>query len=110
MYRITVSAAMLLLSLNVSAQVTSSLLNCLDEGRNFPFTAKFNGQTATLTFKGWKYDLPYKGAYVSPTGERWSTYENQEIYVSTTFPFDKFVNIMTGGRLISQTIASANCN
>ena len=108
MYRNILSAAMLLLSLNVSAQVTSPLLNCLDKGRNFTFTAKFNGQTATVTFKGWTYDLPYKGANVSEKGERWSNYANQEIHVGTTFPFDKYVDIRTAP-IPSSLIANTHC-
>ena len=110
MYRKILGIALLLLGLNVSAQVTSPLLNCLDDRQNFPFTAKFNGQTATLTFKGWKYDLPYKGAYVDAKGLRWSTYENQEIYVATTFPFDKFVTIQTGGSSPPRHIAGTYCD
>jgi hypothetical protein len=108
MYRNTLSAAMLLLSLNVSAQVTSPQLNCVDSLKdNFQFTAKFNGQTATVSFKGWTYDLSFKGAWVSPQGERWSDYENKEIKVSTTFPFDKYVDIETARP--RSTIASSHC-
>ena len=110
MYRKILGIALLLLGLNVNAQVTSPLLNCLDDRRNFSFTAKFNGQTATLTFKGWKYDLPYKGAYVSKTGERTSEYGNHEIYVATTLPFDKWVIIQTWGAPPNHVIAGAFCN
>jgi hypothetical protein len=94
MYRNTLSAAMLLLSLNVSAQVTSPLLNCVDIlKKNFQFTAIFNGQTATVTFKGWTYDLRFTDGSVSPDGERWSYYKNKEIEVGTTFPLDKYVTV-----------------
>jgi hypothetical protein len=110
MYRYILSAVMLLLSLNVSAQVTSPLLNCTpSEGYGFPFTAKFNGQNATVVFKGWTYNLRYTGAYVNPTGERVSEYKNQEIYVLTTFPFDKYVSIHTGGSS-PNVIAGAFCH
>jgi hypothetical protein len=101
---------MLLLSLNVSAQVTSTTLNCISKAKNnFQFSAIFNGQNATVVFKGWTYNLRYKGAYVNPSGMRVSEYENQEIYVSTTFPFDKYVSIQTGGSS-PQVIAGAFCD
>jgi hypothetical protein len=108
MYRNTLTAAMLLLSLNVSAQVTSPLLNCLDDEVNFSFTAKFNGQTATVTFKGWTYDLRFAQAFVSKKGERFSTYQNQEIVVYTTFPFDKYVTVNTMQNP-SSLIAATHC-
>ena len=99
---------MLLLSLNVSAQVTSPLLNCTPVHGNVAFTAKFNGQTAAVSFKGWTYDLRFTEGWVSPQGERWSYYENKEIVVGTTFPFDKYVTVTTA-RPQSSTIANTHC-
>ena len=109
MFRNILSAVILLLSLNASAQVTSPHLNCTpSEGYGFPFTAKFNEQNATVVFKGWTYNLRYARAFVNPTGERVSEYENQEIYVLTTFPFDKYVSIHTGTS--PKVISRAFCN
>jgi hypothetical protein len=109
MCRFTLSTAMLLLSLNVSAQVTSPLLNCVDSSKNnFQFTAIFNGQNATVVFKGWTYNLKYIGATVGPSGKRWLEYSNQEIRVATTFPFEKYVSIETWGSS-HQIIAGAFC-
>ena len=94
MFRITVSAVLLLLSLNVNAQVTSPLLNCTpSEGYGFPFTAKFNMQQATVSFKGSTYILTYSGAKVDFEGKRWSRYSNDEITVSTPFPLNNWVSI-----------------
>lgn len=101
--------SVLLFSQSSYAQVTSPLLNCNpSEGYGFPFTAKFNEQNATVVFKGWTYNLRYASAFVNPTGERVSEYENQEIYVLTTFPFDKYVSIQTGTS--PKVITSAFCN
>jgi hypothetical protein len=100
--------ALLMISFNSFAQVTSPLLNCVDIVKtNFQFTAQFNGQTAVVSFKGWTYDLRFRDAYVSPQGERWSYYENKEIRVGTTFPFDKYVVINSNSHHVS--IASNHC-
>ena len=109
MNRYILSASLILLSLNVSAQVTSPLLNCLDDEVNFSFTAKFNGQTASVSFKGWTYDLRFAQAFVSKKGERFSSYQNQEIEVYTTFPFDRYVSVTTM-RIPSSVIAATHCN
>jgi len=110
MCKIILNIGLLLLSLNASAQVTSPLLNCVDRSRNnFQFTAIFNGKSATVVFKGWTYQLKYTGAWVSSRGERWSQYENQDIFVGTTFPFDKYVDIQTGAPS-SRPIAGAFCD
>ena len=108
MYRITLSAALLLLSFNVSAQVTSPLLNCTPLEGDVAFTAKFNGQTATISFKGWTYELRFVEGWVGSQGVRWSYYENKEILVGTTFPLDKYVQVQTAPPRYA-TISKSNC-
>ena len=102
--------ALLMISFKSFAQVKSPLLNCVDPLKNnFQFTVIFNGQNATVVLKGWTYNLKYNRAWVSSRGERWSEYKNQEIIVGTTFPFDKYVDLSTGG-WSPRPIASAHCN
>ena len=108
MFRNILSAVILLLSLNASAQVTSPHLNCTpSEGYGFPFTAKFNMQQATVSFKGSTYTLTYSGAKVDFEGKRWSRYSNDEITVSTSFPLNNWVSIFIPSQ--ERAIAGDNC-
>ena len=91
------------------AQVTTPFLDCkgLTDG-NFPFTAKFDGKVATVTFKGWAYTLPYTHGWVGSDGVRWSYYQNEELSVQTTYPFDWYVSIKTNptGRFLSSSVCN----
>jgi hypothetical protein len=104
----TVLIGLLLMS-NATAQVTSPLLNCVDKFMKFESTAKFNGQTATVAFKGWTYDLRYVRAFVSSNGERRSVYENKEISVDTAFPYKKDLVIWTNP-VPGSLLAISNCD
>ncbi len=109
MKKLIIVLALLLISFKSFAQVTSPLLNCVDHLRkDFQFTTKFSGQTASVAFKGWTYDLRFIGAWVTSKGERVSDYQNQEITVRTTFPFDKYVSVSTMP-MPGSIIASAFC-
>jgi hypothetical protein len=97
---------------NAFGQVTSPLLKCSSVQSNFfPFEAKFDGTNAQVTFKGWSHNLKYDRAFISTSGERWSTYVNAELELSTTFPYDKYVSIRTlGTGPVGTIISSAHCN
>jgi hypothetical protein len=95
MYRTTLSAALLLLSLNVSAQVTSPLMTCGGAISGAPITVKFNGQTASVSFDGRTHTTTFDRAWLGDKGKRWSRYRNAELTLSTTFPLDKWIDIGT---------------
>ncbi len=108
MYKILLSASLLLLSFNSAAQVTSSLLTCNPPaGYGFPFTVKFDGTTVITTFRGVTYNLFYFGSKVDFEGKRWSEYLNAEIKVSTTFPLNNWVSIFIPSQ--ERAIAGDNC-
>jgi hypothetical protein len=94
----TVSAAMLLLGLNVSAQVTSPLMTCNRPISGSPITVKFNGQNASLSFNGRTHTLTFDRASVGDKGVLWSKYKNAELTLSTTFPSEKWIDIETSAK------------
>jgi hypothetical protein len=89
----------------VFAQVKTGLMKCNDIRRNINFSVHFKGSEVLLLLKGYTYRVPYARSHVSAEGERWSTYENREIAVDTTAPYDKYVSIasMPSGAHIAST-------
>ena len=79
----------------VSAQVSTNRLTCLDETNGISFNVHFQGKQVILHMKGYTYHLLYYSAFVSKKGERWSVYRNPEIEVFTTIPYDRYVAINT---------------
>jgi hypothetical protein len=79
----------------VFAQVSTQRLTCLDYTGRMSFEVHFQNNQVTLDLKGHTYRLPYNNAFVSKKGERWSAYANQEIWVLTTIPYDRYVTLQT---------------
>ena len=84
-----------LLNNQAFAQVSSTPMKCNDVIANINFSVHFKGGEALLVLKGFTYRVPYTESFVSKKGERWSVYRNREIAVSTTAPYDKYVDIAT---------------
>jgi hypothetical protein len=109
MKKLTV-AILMALTFNSYAQMESPLLICEPDkvdNYGFSFTAKFDDKTATVSFKGWTYSLPYSRASVSTTGERWAEYGNTELRVTTNYPLKKFVAIFVPDSIAP--ITRSNC-
>ena len=96
------------LNINVLAQVSSSPMKCTDTIKNISFSVHFKGGEVLLELKSNVYRIPYEYSFVSRTGERWSVYRNREIDVSTTLPYDKYVDVITMSS--GNSIATAHCH
>jgi hypothetical protein len=96
-FKTVVCAVVMMCALNnqAFAQVKTGLMKCNDITRNINFSVHFKGGEVSLLLKGFTYRVPYVMSHVSAKGERWSVYENGEIRVSTTAPYDKYVSIFT---------------
>ena len=96
-YKVVISAIFVMFVLNAQAfaQVKTGLMKCNDPSKNIDFSVHFKGSEVLLVLKGFTYRVPYTESFVSKRGERWSVYENREISVATTAPYDKYVDIST---------------
>jgi hypothetical protein len=97
-----------LFNIQAFAQVSSSPMKCNDDRKNINFSIHFKGNEVVLVLKGFTHRVPYTESSVDKRGERWSIYENREIAVGTTVPYDKYVEIVT--MPTKTAIASAFCN
>ena len=103
----TIFCLLFLCNTKAFAQVSSNRMNCIDYASNIQFNVHFQGNFALLELKEHTYRVPYYDSHVNNEGERFSVYRNNEIRVSTTFPYDKWIrvsSISTGN-----TIASTYC-
>ena len=82
------------LSVNNSyAQLTSPLMTCSTPASyGFPFTIKFLGNTAEVTFKGNQFKPRFTENWVGPTGDKWTEYVGDGI-IASIVATDKFVSI-----------------
>ena len=78
------SICILQLSANTSnAQLTSPLLTCSNPAPGgFPFTIKFLGNTAEVSFKGNQFRPRFTENWVSPSGDKWTEYVGDGIIAS----------------------------
>jgi hypothetical protein len=93
--KIVVSAFLIanLLNTQAFAQVSSNPMRCNDPERNINYSAHFKGNEVLLVLRGFTHRVPYTRSFVDPRGVRWSVYENREIAVYTTLPYNKYVGI-----------------
>jgi hypothetical protein len=76
-----------------NAQLSSSLLTCSQPGGDgIPFTIKFLGNTAEVTFKGNLYKPKFTENWVGMKGDKWTEYVGDGIIASTTAS-DGYVSI-----------------
>ena len=66
-----------------NAQLTSPLLTCSNPTPGgFPFTIKFLGNTAEVSFKGNLFRTRFTENWVGPSGDKWTEYVGDGIIAS----------------------------
>ena len=87
------------------------VLTCESITRDINFAIRPGERSLSLTMKNYTHNLPFHHAWVSKKGERWKVFANNEISVSTTYPYDNYFIVQTvRSSGMGDVIASAFCN
>ena len=109
-FLLTASVFTFIFPISALAQVQTPDMFCLDINTGAILPMHFRENHVFFKFNSSTYNLSYSCGYVDKDGIRWSAYENNEVEVLTSIPYDRYVYLGTkgfGGE--HARLAAANC-